>query len=233
MIRTKIYILVRCLWRKAHSLFKNKFKTSGVTISDTIKWTSERIVEYPFIFKNLGSKPKRILDVGCTGSYLITQLAALGHTVYGIDLRWYPVRYPNVKFVQGDIRNTDFPNAFFDIIIAVSTLEHVGIKEPQGGLEDPEGDQKAIKEMIRILKPNGKMLVTLPYGKCDTKNTKFRVYNAKTLIDLLTDLNIEQIEYYSRKEVYWLSTTKSEAEIIDNSEIANAVVLLELSKKTN
>lgn len=53
-------------------------------------------------------------------------------------------------------RNIGFPNNFFDAVIAVSTIKHVGIFD---------GDKKAVAEIKRILKPNGIFVVTLPSAK--------------------------------------------------------------------
>jgi ubiquinone/menaquinone biosynthesis C-methylase UbiE len=95
-------------------------------------------------------------------------LACLGYEVYSIDvqelLQLKIVHPPNLKFIRGDIRHTNFPSNFFDRVIAVSTIEHIGLGH-YGEEFDERGDEKAIKEAIRILKPNGKLLATPPYGK--------------------------------------------------------------------
>ena len=227
-LRIKLYLLVGSLWRKFYPKLKEKLRP--LELSSELERVPERIVEYPFVFKNvIKLKEGRILDVGCYGSYLLTALASLGYEVYGIDLRQYPVQYPNVKFIKGNICKTKFPNGFFDMIISVSTIEHIGIKEPYGDVEDPEGDKKAVKEMTRILKPDGKMLVTVPYGKSGTE-TPYRVYNELSLKELLSGLKIETIKYFTLKNGYWLPTSKVEAEKIETSKRANAVVLLKLSK---
>lgn len=227
-LRIKFYLLVRSLWRKFYSKLKEKLKP--LELSSKLERVTERIVEYPFVFKHaIKLKQGRILDVGCHGSYLLTELASLGHEVYGIDIRQYPVQYPNVKFVKGNICETKFPNGFFDMITAVSTIEHIGIKEQYGDVEDPEGDKKAVKEMTRIVKPDGKILITVPYGKSDTE-TPYRIYTELSLKDLLSGLEIENIEYFALKNGYWLPTSKVEAEKIETSKRANAVVLLKLSK---
>lgn len=227
-LRTKIYLAIARIWGTI-SLKLAKFKPAELRVR-----VGERIVEYPFIFKNIrGLKKGRILDVGCCGSYFITQLAALGHEVHGIDIRRHPVKFPKVKTVQGDIRKTTYPNDFFDVVIAISTLEHIGIESKTYGIrhEDPEGDKKAIREMTRILKPNGKMIVTLPYGK--GKRVDIRTYNAHSLKELLSGLKIEVIEFYVLKNEYWIRVPKAEAEKIEQFSFVptRCVVLLKLSKK--
>lgn len=56
-------------------------------------------------------------------------------------------------YTQCDIQHTDFPDKQFDIIICAHVLEHV------------KDDKQAIKEMRRIKKPNGLILVSVPLGR--------------------------------------------------------------------
>ena len=128
---------------------------------------NERVADYPFVHQNIGISLKgkgRILDVGCYGTKLVIELASLGYDVYGIDGIEYPLQHPNFTFVLGDICKTPFPDDFFDAVTAVSTIEHIGL----GRWGDPtysDGDKKAINEIKRILKPGGKAIITVPFGK--------------------------------------------------------------------
>lgn len=70
-------------------------------------------IEYFWVLKNLDLDRGRILDVGSVGSTLPFKLACLGYEVYSIDvqelLQLKIVRLPNLKFIRGDIRHTNFP----------------------------------------------------------------------------------------------------------------------------
>lgn len=63
-----------------------------------VEYASERIVEYPWVFRNLELDAGKILDVGCCKSKLSIQLASLGYKVYGIDISNYLYKHPNFKF---------------------------------------------------------------------------------------------------------------------------------------
>src|SRR3989442_12488076 len=90
---------------------------------------SERIVEYPFVLRNLDlAKGGLVLDVGCGSSYFPPILASLGYQTYGIDLEDYPAETPNFNFVKAVVRRTGFADAFFDRMLVISTMEHVWIK---------------------------------------------------------------------------------------------------------
>ena len=235
-LRIKMYLIARMLWKKLFLRLIWMLKPAELKAHKRAKWATwrvlPRVVEYPFIIKNiLDLKDGKILDVGCSESYLITMSAALGYEVYGIDVRSYRVRYPNVVFIRGSICNAPFPSDFFDVVMAISTIEHIGFKEPFGDLEDHEGDKEALNEMARILKQDGRILITVPYGRCD-KPTWQRIYNSSTLNSrLLRGLKAEAIEYFANKNGLWVPVSQSEAEKMEASKTAaNAVILLRISK---
>lgn len=189
---------------------------------------NERIVEIPWVHSQIKIERGKILDVGCYSSKLPIELASLGHEVWGIDVRNYPLKHPNFTFVQGDICKTSFPSDFFDIITAVSTIEHIGMavyNDPKY----PDGDKKAIKEMRRILKPGGVIIMTIPFGK--RAITWYRTYDLPTLKELLHGLKIEKIEYAIKKGEIWTPASLEEVENIDSPTNAKAVALLVARKE--
>ena len=58
------------------------------------------------------------------------------------------------KVVNTDIFNANYENNFFDTILMFHVLEH---------LDDPV---KTLKEIRRILKPNGKLIISTPDFDC-------------------------------------------------------------------
>jgi hypothetical protein len=80
--------------------------------------------------------------------------------------------------------------------ILSSTIEHVGIFDG-----DDDGDKKAVAEMIRILKPFGTCVITVPFAYEHTIIPMYqRIYDKRSLRTLLVDLQIEKVEVYARKE---------------------------------
>src|SRR4029077_16791888 len=60
-----------------------------------------------------------------------------------------------VVFSLQDARSLQFPAAQFDIVYSMSVLEHI---------EGATGDASAIRELLRVLKPGGLLLLSVPFG---------------------------------------------------------------------
>ena len=168
----------------------------------------ERIVEIPFMYKNLNLKEgSDILEIGCVDSKVCIELASLGYKVTGYDLRDYGFSHPNFKFIKGDFLKNDFPNEYFDAVIAISTIEHCGI-EVYGSNRISDGDQKVINEIFRIFKKKGRLALTVPFG-LKGQNDFCRVYDIESLQLLLKGFNIIEEKYFrvvDRK--YWMPDLK-------------------------
>jgi len=101
------------------------------------------------IDKFLEELPKslKILDLGCGEGYLVERYQKLGYNIIGLDLNYLS------EFVRkGDIRATPFENETFDVVLCLDVIEHL-----------PFSDQNlALKEIYRILKKEGLVLLALP-----------------------------------------------------------------------
>jgi SAM-dependent methyltransferase len=98
-----------------------------------------------------------ILDGGCGLGQWTTWLAHEGFCVTGLDLSKATIetlqsRFPDQRFVAGDIRATTFPDASLDAYFSWGTFEH---------FEDGLGE--CVNEAFRILKPGGRLFITVPF----------------------------------------------------------------------
>jgi ubiquinone/menaquinone biosynthesis C-methylase UbiE len=134
---------------------------------------TDRYIEYPWVLHHLPKDQKlEILDVGCSGSMFPLIMKSLGHNVSGVDIR--PCK-SNINFFQYDICLIFWEDNRFDIITAISTIEHIGLKG-RYGVNEESTDFKAIQTIYRILKPGGMFYMTVPFGnKSDTKT--HRIYD--------------------------------------------------------
>ncbi len=119
-----------------------------------------RALEYGWVAKRLRyEKGIRTLDLGCGDSEFPAYMATLGLDVYAVDKydfldihKKYQKRF-NVtySFLKQDALYLDFPDGYFDQIVAVSSIEH------------EKNDLRLMEEVSRVCKSEGKILITLPY----------------------------------------------------------------------
>ena len=113
-------------------------------------YSNERAVEIPIIWSIVQRvPPEGVLEVG----------NVLSH--------YFPTRHAVVdKYEQAPgVHNVDVvdfhPTQSYDLIISISTLEHVGFNEKP---LEPEKPWRAIGHLRRCLAPQGRLVVTLPIG---------------------------------------------------------------------
>ena len=191
--------------------------------------TTERVIEYPFVFEQLHGVTGPVLDLGCCHSRLPIALASRGFAVVGMDFNPYPYRHPGLKTVRADITQMPFGGSTFAAVLAVSVIEHIGIGhygEPEAG----RGDQAAVRELARILRPNGKAVITVPFGQAMT-NHWMRVYDGARLRQLVAPLHIDRVEYAVSRQGLWMPGMEGEAGQIDWNGPDRAVALVAASKE--
>jgi O-antigen chain-terminating methyltransferase len=193
---------------------------------------TERCVEIPWAISCF-QKQKTVLDVGygnAENRYIQELLSLNIPELFGIDLVHRNV--PGITSILGDIRKTSFIDNYFDLVFCISTIEHIGRDNSSNPLpyegeffEDFEGDFQALKELYRIVKPKGKVIITVPFGSFFNYGW-FVHYDEKRLQNLLksTDFKVLLEDYYIYK-AGWYNCNKSELKNIlyqDNSAPAAA-----------
>jgi SAM-dependent methyltransferase len=128
---------------------------------------SERVVEVPWVLSRyLGEH--RVVDVGTSNAPPVYRelLAALSvPEVISVDLVSPDER--RFSWVRGDLRALPLIDASVDLMFCISTLEHVGRANERYGVtgrRDSGGDLDALIEIARVLRPGGRLLVTVPFG---------------------------------------------------------------------
>ena len=129
--------------------------------------TDERVIEIPWVLSRLVASG-RVLEVGyafAEAAYLAGLLRA-GVELVGVDLAEREV--DGVERVVADVRALPLADASIDQVLLVSTLEHVGADNTGYGLaaeSDPGSRVDALRELARVLRPGGRLLVTVPLGE--------------------------------------------------------------------
>jgi SAM-dependent methyltransferase len=190
---------------------------------------TERIVEHIFVHTRLPRPPARVLDLGCAESTNALEMASLGYDVVGVDLRELPLAHASLQTLRADIGNLPLPDDSFDVVVSLSTIEHVGLdwyaKTPEG-----TDDHKVIAEVKRVLRPGGRLVLTIPFGR-HTVTPVHRVYDRPMLDALLAPLRRVETCFAIRDGDSWSYTTDvGRAERADSAERVSAVALVVAEK---
>jgi len=179
---------------------------------ERIRWlqappgTDERVVEIPWVLSRL-RESGRVLEVGyafAETAYLAGLLRA-GVELVGADLATRDV--DGMETVEADVRALPFLDRSFDQVLLVSTLEHVGADNTVYGLEaedDGEARVEALRELERVLRGDGNLLVTVPLGEPGDHGW-FRQEDERGWTELFARANffIEEIEAYELQDEGW------------------------------
>jgi SAM-dependent methyltransferase len=197
--------------------------------------TDERVVEIPWVLSRLRASG-RALEVGyafAEPAYLAGLLRA-GVELVGADLAVSDV--DDMETVEADVRELPFPDRSFDQALLVSTLEHVGADNSVYGLgveSDGGARLAALRELKRVLRPEGSLLVTVPLGEPGDHGW-FRQEDERGWTELFAraDLFIADIEMYELGPEGWRAAPAFRPEGVRYGErgpAASAVLCAELA----
>jgi SAM-dependent methyltransferase len=109
----------------------------------------------PYFLRYL-PKDEKILEAGAGRGRWVFHLKRLGYDVIGIDIAKSDIEFakafdPTVPISYENVLHTSFPTSSFGAVISLGVVEHF-----------EEGPRAAFAEVMRLLKPGGVFLVTVP-----------------------------------------------------------------------
>ncbi len=170
-----------------------KYLIDDLEINKNHFWHKSKQLIVIKIIERYSSKKKGLLDVGCGNGQMLVHLNDYKKT-WGIDISARAIKIcakkgiNNVK--KGSIYRIPFNNNYFDTILLLDILEHT---KPQ----------HALREISRVLKRNGIIIITVPaykilWSKWDEIHKHKKRYKAEVLIHELNDagFSVKYISYF-------------------------------------
>ncbi len=153
--RTKVFSKIISKWRR--QFIFNDHRYYYFYHPSNLTWTNERAVELPILWEEVEKHdPDQVLEVG----------NVLSH--------YHPITHDIVdKHEKGQgVTNLDIldfnPAKRYDLIVSISTIEHIGFTEDESvgekTLPQPEKPLHAIQHLKGLLAQRGRLIVTIPLG---------------------------------------------------------------------
>jgi SAM-dependent methyltransferase len=152
-----------------------------------------RIIE-SILSDELIAGQRRVLSVGCgpaEGLAWLLPFAGSHGKVVGLDIdathAWN--LNDNIEFVVGSLEDAPLADASFDVVLALDVLEHL------------DDDSRGLREAVRLVKPKGLLLLTVPalpslWGGQDVVSEHRRRYTKRSFVRLFKSAGLS--EYHIR-----------------------------------
>lgn len=172
----------------------------------------EKLLDWGWVCTHLPPGPKRALEIGPGKSPIIPAMLSLGYEVTAIDNSIDPAGLiDGFRFIRGDFSAFSAEHKF-DVIIACSVVEHIGLAGRYNSDEDVDGDLKAMLRIHELLTPGGDLLLTIPVGRDAVHRPWHRVYGPERLPKLLEGFIMVKSQFFERKPGGpWCRTTQEKA----------------------
>lgn len=166
----------------------------------TYSLKGDRKVEWGYVKQNLPEGDGFLLDIGPSPTNPKPARVALsrGYQVVAVGLQRPELAHQKFTFIHGDFLEVNIPWTF-DWIINISTIEHFGLAGRYGITENnPDADLLGMRRARALMKPNAKMLLTIPVGVDSVMGFLHRVYGKVRLPRLLRGYRVLEKLYWAK-----------------------------------
>lgn len=142
--------------------------------------------------------PRTVLDVGSYRAFVIGLAAHC--EVTSLDVRHRDAGPGPETVLTSDAREIAAPDASFDAVVTLSSVEHFGLGR-YGDALDLGADRAAVREMVRVLRPGGVLLLTTTAtgGAPTIAFNAHRIYAPRQVRDLLSGMERVDERFYSHR----------------------------------
>jgi hypothetical protein len=120
-----------------------------------------------------------VLEIGCQDADWLTWAQQADPTIQAVGVDWKGCKPGPGLRLKGNILTMAFPEASFDAIVLISTLEHIGLGHYDHDPLDAEGDTHTLQRCAGWLKPGGFVYADVPWDHngYHLQGTKCRIYD--------------------------------------------------------
>lgn len=135
------------------------------------------------------NNPAFHVDISSTLSFATIVSAFLPVKFY--DYRPAFLNLEGLESAAADLNKLPFADNSISSLSCMHVVEHIGLGR-YGDKIDPDGDIKAIKELIRVLAPGGSLLFVVPVGKLKVAFNAHRVYSYERILETFVGLELKE-----------------------------------------
>ena len=133
-------------------------------------------------------RPERHVDVGSSAKTMA--LVAQFIPVTMVDIRPVPLTVPGFTFARGSILALPFADGAVASLSSLCVIEHIGLGRYGDDL-DPEGSEKAVAELRRVLAPGGDLYLSVPVdAECQVYFNAHRAFTREYVLELCAGLEL-------------------------------------------
>jgi len=127
-----------------------------------------------------------VLEIGCAEADWMTPMLAERPDLKITGIDWRPCERPGLVY-QADVMDVQFPEASFDAVVGISSIEHIGLGHYDDDPADDYGDCRCMLNVVRWLKPGGFVYLDVPYDASGYHvcGTSHRVYDEHAIQERL------------------------------------------------
>lgn len=140
------------------------FSSEDLSVREPARFLSGSIDAFQYMMERIGSvKGKTVLDYGCRSGWLGVYLAKQGAQVEGFDISGKLIGVASLraeangvshacKFRKMVAEDLEYPDQYFDLVVGISILHHVGL-------------ERATYHLQRVMKPAALAVFIEPLGE--------------------------------------------------------------------
>lgn len=146
-------------------------------------------------------QPREHHDFGSRLDGFAAQATAICSVVYW-DIRPPNFSIADFSFRQADILQLPVQDKSLSSMSCLHVVEHVGLGR-YGDQIDPEGTEKALLELARVLAPGGQFLLGMPIGQERVEFNAHRIWNPSRPIKLLESLRLAEFSVITDEDQFF------------------------------